>query len=421
MSKKLAIRAAILIVSMVLLFTGYQWFQSWSLDPENEAKVDTAGAIAALEMTGSDPKAVVFLADGTEKSAPALPEGRQDREISWGATGSHVFISSNREDDSFNIYRWNPISGAFDRRSQGTRSKAAPFFVLDGTVESQRRGLVTGGGAVSIFDPKMMTMEQILPPLEIGVDSSDDGGGMVGPMSGAYKSIGDSFKSARYIGGNKLIYTLMRREGGEVLVVSNLEPVQRPDGTMSPPPPMPILAGRKLAWDVAPNGAAVVAINDFQWPDPDQVPPDFVKNGEATTPFRHALMSLPSPTGGAGQQQGPIVVFPDSGQKAGDLSVSPDGSMVAVVIGVEKDENFVPQGLIVFPNMPGGGQQGVPISEGAISAPSWSPDGKELVYLKTSGGKRGIFRVSATGGVEKRVGKTDKDYRSPKFSPQAAS
>lgn len=420
MSKKLAIRAAILIVSMVILFTGYQWFQSWSLDPENEAKVDTSGAIAALEMVGSNSQAVAFLADGTEKVAPKLPEGKDDREISWGATGSHVFISSNREDEAFNIYRWNPVSGAFDRRTQGTRSKAAPFFLLDGTIESQRNGLVTGGGAVSIYDPKMMTMEQILPPLERGVDSSDEGGGMVGPMSGAYKNIGDSFKSARYVGGTKLIYTLMRREGGEVLVASRLEPVQRPDGTMSPPPPMPLLAGRKLAWDVAPNGAAVVAISDFQWPIADQVPPEFIKDGEPVAPFSHGLMSIPSPNE-AGGQQGPIVIFPDSGQRAGDLSVSPDGSRVAVVIGIDKDENFVPQGLIVFPNIPGGGQQGVPLTEGAISAPSWSPDGKELVYLKTSGGKRGIFRVSSTGGVEKRVGKTDKDYRSPKFSPQAAS
>lgn len=418
MSKKLAIRAALIAVSIVILFVGYQWFQTWSLDPENEAKADTSGAIAALELSGSSPSAVVFLADGTEKSSPSLPEGREDRELSWGATGSHVFISSNREDDSFNIYRWNPVSGAFARRTQGTRSKAAPFFIMDGTVESLRRGLVTGGGAVSIYDPKMMTLEQILPPLERGVDSSDEGGGMVGPMSGAFKNIGDSFKAARYVGGPKLIYTLMRREGGEVLVACSLEPVQRPDGTMSPPPPLPVFAGRKLAWDVAPNGSAVVAINDFQWPNPDQVPEEFIKNGEPVVPFRHGIMTMPIPNVPGGQQ-GPILIFPDSGQRAGDISISPDGSQVAVVIGTEENENFVAQGLFVFPNVPGGGQQGIPVSEGAISAPSWSPDGKELVYLKTLNGKRGIYRISATGGVEKRVGKSDKDYRSPKFSPQA--
>lgn len=417
MSKKIAIRAVLIIVSIVILFTGYQWFQSWSLDPENEAKVDTAGAIAALENDGSGLRAVAFMADGTEKQTPALPEGKEDRELAWGATGSHVFISSNREDDSFNIYRWNPVRGAFDRRTRGTRSKAAPFFILDGTSASQRNGLVTGGGAVSIYDPKMMTLEQILPPLERRTDASDEGGGMVGPMSGMYKAIGDSFKSARYAGGTKLIYTLMRREGGEVLVVNNLEPVQRADGAMAVPPPVPLLAGRRLAWDVGANGAAAVAINDFQWPDPDRVPEEFVKDGEATVPFANAIMSLPNPTDPNGQQ-GPIAIFSPDGQRAGEVSVSPDGSIVAAVIGIEKDENFVPQALVVMPNVPGGGQQVVPLTEGAISAPSWSPDGKELVYLKTIGGKRGIYRISATGGVEKRVGKAEKDYRSPKFSPQ---
>ncbi len=417
MSKKLAIRAALIAVSIVILFAGYQWFQTWSLDPENEAKADTSGVIAALEMSGSRPMAVVFLADGTEKSSPALPEDKEDREIAWGATGSHVFISSNRDDESFNIYRWNPINGSFARRTQGTRSKAAPFFTMDGTVDSLRRGLVTGGGAVSIYDPKMMTLEQILPPLERGTDTSDEGGGMVGPMSGAFKSLGDSFKAARFVGGPKLIYTLMRREGGEVLVACSLEPVQRPDGIMAPPPPLPIFAGRKLAWDVAPNGAAVVVINDFQWPNPDQVPEEFLKDGEPMPPFANGIMSLPSPTTPGGQQ-GPIVIFPDSGQKAGDIAISPDGSQVAVVIGVDKDGGFEPQGLFVFPNAPGGGQQGAGITEGAVSAPSWSPDGRELVYLKTINGKRGIYRINSSGGVEKRVGKADKDYRSPKFSPQ---
>lgn len=419
MSKKLAIRAAVIAVSIIILFAGYQWFQTWSLDPENEVKVNTVGMIAALEVTDKGMQAVAFTPDGVEKMSPALPAGKEDRELNWGATGSHIFVSSNREEDTFNIYRWNPVGGAFDRRTRGSRSKAAPFFLMDGTVDSLRSGLVTGGGAVSVYDPKMMTLEQILPPLERGVDVSDEGGGMVGPMSGIYKNLGDSFRAARYVGDRQTIYTLMRREGGEVLVASSLKPVPRPDGTQGPPNPIALMAGRKLSWDVASNGAAVVSVNEFQWPDPDNVPADFIKNGEPTAPFTHALMSLAIP-GQPSASQGPIAIFPPNGQRASDLAISPDGTKVAVVIGVEKDESFVPQMLVVFPNKANGGAEAIPLSEGAVSSPSWSPDGKEIVFLKNTSGKRGIYKITATGGVEMRVGSSDKDYRSPRFSPQKA-
>lgn len=419
MSKKLAIRAAVIAVSIIVLFAGYQWFQTWSLDPENEAKANTVGMIAALEVTDKGLQAVAFSSDGVEKMSPALPVGKEDRELTWGATGSHVFVSSNREEDTYNIYRWNPVAGAFDRRTRGSRSKAAPFFLMDGTIESLRSGLVTGGGAVSVYDPKMMTLEQILPPLERGTDVSDEGGGMVGPMSGIYKNLGDSFRAARYVGDRQTIYTLMRREGGEVLVVSSLKPVPRPDGTQGPPNPIPLLAGRKLSWDVAENGAAVVSVNEFQWPDPDHVPEDFIKNGEPVAPFTHALMSLAVPSQ-PGSTQGPIAIFPPKGQRAGDLAISPDGTRVAVVIGVEKDDTFVPQMLVVFPNKANGGREAIPLSEGAVSSPSWSPDSKEIVFLKNTGGKRGIYKITASGGVEMRVGSPDKDYRSPRFSPQKA-
>lgn len=419
MSKKLAIRAAVIAVSIIVLFVGYQWFQTWSLDPENEAKTNTVGMIAALEVTDKGLQAVAFNADGSEKAAPGLPAGKEDRELAWGATGSHVFISSNRDEETYNIYRWNPVTGAFDRRTRGSRSKAAPFFYLDGSVDSLRKGLVTGGGAVSVFDPKMMTLEQILPPLERGTDVSDEGGGMVGPMSGIYKNLGDSFRSARYAGDTQTIYSLMRREGGEVLVLSSLKPMPRPDGTQGPPNPIPVLAGRKLSWDVAQNGSAVVSINDFQWPDPDNVPADFIKNGEPVMPFANALMSLGVP-GRADGAAGPIAIFPPNGERAGDISISPDGSKVAAVIGVEKDGAFVPRLLVVFPNKANGGSEAIPLSEGAVSSPYWSPDSKEIVFLKNTGGKRGIFKILASGGVEMRVGSSDKDYRSPKFSPQMA-
>lgn len=419
MSKKRAVTAALIALAIVALFAGYQWFSTWSLDPENEAMSDTTGMIAALEVTEKGMQAVAFTPDGTEVKAPAPPEGKEDREISWGATGSHVFVSSNREDDAFNIYRWNPVKGSFDRRTRGSRSKAAPHFRMDGTIDSLRKGLVAGGGAVSVYDPKMMTLEQILPPLERGSDTSDEGGGMVGGMSGIYKKLGDSFKSSRYAGDDQTIYSLMRREGGEALILSSMKPVQRADGTEAPPPPRPVLAGRRLAWDVTADGSAVVSINDFQWADPENVPDEFKKNGEPVPPFAHALMSLASP-GAPTNPQGPIAVFPPKGPRAGDIALSPDGTKVAVVIGEDDPDGvFVPKGLMVFPNKPGGGNEAIPLTEGAISSPSWSADSTEVVFLKNTGGRRGIFKISATGtGVEMRVGSSDKDYRSPKFSPQ---
>jgi hypothetical protein len=415
MNQKVTTRIVGGLVAVVILASVWIWFENWSKDPENEAKANTQGMIAALELIDRGGRAVVFTPEGEKKSAPA-PEGTaEDRELSWGATGAHVFLSSNRGGSAFNIYRWNPATGSFSRRSRGSRSQGAPWFVPDGSVDSLRSGLMVAGGAVQVLDPKLILQRQLLPPLNVGADSQGEEGRM-GPMDGIYKDIGESFRDARWGPNKGFIYSVMRREGGEVLVVSP----QTPDpvkGTL--PPPVPVLAGRRVQIDADATGKLVILIQEFQWPKPEEVPEEFIKDGKVTTPYKDALFVI-TPDG-KGEESGmqPIAIFPEAqGIFGSEVALSPDGTQVAVVLKRRKGEDVEPMGLFSFPAVPGGVDKGGGgLLQGPVSSPSWSPDGKKIVYLKLTGGKNAIYTYDIEGVTEKRISEPDKSYRSPRFSP----
>lgn len=417
MSKKIYTRFIALVVAILGLYMGYTWFESWSRDPENESKVSTQGMIAALQLTERGSRAVVFTTDGRRIDSPPLREDQEDRDISWGPTGAHVFISSNREQEAFNIYRWNPVNNSFSRRSRGSRSQSAPRFMNDGTLVSLSKGLMIAGGAVQELNPKVLSQEQILPPLTIQTDQAE-GGGAVSAMSGAFGQIGDSIREAYWVkqdskGTPGVIYTIMRREGGEVLVVNEITRNEKGEFAAKP---QPVMAGRRIILRVAPNGRAAVGILGFQWPDPNAVPEDFrLPDGEFKTPWANGILMLPAP--GEQTEQGPVGIFP-ADQGFTDIAISPDGNLLAVVIAAFKGDQATPEGLFVVPNQPGGINERRGIVPGSASSPSFGPDGDSLVYLRTENGRRVIYLFNAAAGQNSRISEPDKDYRLPLLSPQ---
>lgn len=415
MNQQVSQRIAFGALAIAALVGGWLWFQEWSKDPENEAKAQTAGMVAAIEvLPDGGSQTVVYKSDGTRVATPNPEKGREDREINWGATGAHVFISSNREENAYNIYRWNPATGSFAKRSYGSRSQGAPWFVQDGTVESLRTGLFVAGGTVNQLDPKVMKQNQILPPLAMMTDQ-EDGGGAVSPMSGAFKDLGNSFKDAKWGPKKEVVYSVMRRDEGEVLVVTVLTP--GPNG--QPIPPTPVIAGRRIGLDVAPNGAGVVTVEEFQWPNPAEVPEEFIKNGRVTTPYRNAIFLLKAPDeSGGGGGFAPMLIFPPTDPVfPAEASISPDGKQVAVVLNQRKGDNVSPVGLILFPAEEGAGNKGQPLVQGSVASPSWAPNNSQIVYLKIEGGERSIRLFNLRTGTDARISEAGRSYRTPKMSP----
>ncbi|MCG9895193.1 MAG: hypothetical protein MH204_06935 [Fimbriimonadaceae bacterium] len=404
MKDKFTRRTILGIAAIVLLFLGWQWFDRWSQDPENESQVNTAGFIAALDE--SSKTAAVFDSNGNEVKPPAAPAGREDREVSWGPTGAHVFISSNRETEGFNVHRWNPVNGSLRARSQGSRNQSAPSFYPDGSVESLREGLVVGGGTVQVFDPKKVRLQQILPPLDKGRATGDEGGGMVGSMSGAFAEIGSSFKEAEWGPEKKAIFAVMRRERGEVLVLNALEA----DAQGRTPPPIPLAAADRILLDSQPGGM-LAGVVGFQWPDPAAIPEQFLKDGVPQKPYENSVLFMPS----LDAPPQTLPPFPD-GQFAAELALSPDGTRAAFVLARKVDDTVEKLGLLIVSL--DGSAPPVPIDRGVISQPSFSPDGLRVVYIKADGEDRAIFTSSASSSSPRRVSPSGRSFRSPVFSPQ---
>ena len=104
------------------------------------------------------------------------------------------------------------------------------------------------------------------------------------------------------------------------------------------------------------------------------------------------------------------VVARDSGERRrltspppganGDLSpaVSPDGETVAY-------RHFESGGVseIYIVPVAGGEPRRMTFSDAVKSSPSWTPDGRDILYLAEIGGNLGLWRMPATGGTPQRI------------------
>lgn len=409
MNNKIAVRAAIGIAAILVLFLGYKWFQSWSIDPQLTEKVNTKDFIAAIEQTKNGGRLVTFSPDGKKTEITEGKEGYDDRELSWSPLGNHVYFSSNREDRAYNIYRWNPQTNAIEKKSKGSRSQGAPKFPTDDQPEAVRAGLIITGGMVFEFDPRMQTLKQTVPPLsKDSAASEDQESGRVEMLSGIYEKLGTAFRQAQWGPNREVVYATMRRDGGEVFVRNPL--VSDPSGR--PPMPAPIFAGDRVEFDTGGNGSCVAAIRGFQFVDPSNVPEEFLKDGKAVPPYRNAVMLIPE----SGQ---PAMIFtnPDDKVAFSQPKLSNDGKNCAMVVGKIENGDLIPEGLIVFPAEPTGASKVLKLVDGNISSLSWSADGNNIAFLLSEEGHRVIYTIGKDGRGLRRVSEPGKDYRTPLFSP----
>lgn len=415
MHPRLAKRILIGLFAIAALVLGYQYLRQLGEDPDF-GTANTSEAIAAIELLDDGSRAVLFDAQGNKVPSPGYQAPAADREVVWRPDGNRLFVVSNREGKGFQIFRWNPGAESIELRSVGTRNVAGLWFPPEATQDSTVSGLVTAGGFVLEYAPREATLRQILPPTS-GEGARGEDGGVVGQFDSVYQGIGQSFRLAKWTQDREWIVATMRREqGGEVLVAQQMTPVQNPQtGVSAVPPPAVLAAGERIDFDVAATGAVVYSVQSFRFPDPQRVPPEFIKDGKVVPPYRHALVTLQ-----LGQPEAPPKILfagTNNEQVTANPRFSPNGADVLVEAGTfDPSAGFQSVRLIVLSTA--GEGQVTPLAIGAREA-SWHPGGQKVVYVRSEGGRRLIFTANRDGTGEQRVLGASGNYRFPTFSPQS--
>ena len=421
MQKQIATRMIIGLLVIAAMVLGFQKFKDFAQDPDI-GTFESAGFIAAIEQTSTGNRAMMFDTNGNRIDAPEPKAGAKaspkfdDREISWSPDGQRLFISSTRESNAFNVYRWNPARKVVERRSLGTRSQGAPYFTPSDDKLAAQLGLMIAGGTVQELDAKMGTTAQIAPPLSGPVTGDpNEGAGSVSAIEAMYHKFGDSFQFARYGGARDRIFAIMRNDEGEVAMCQAFGV----DADKNMLPPTEIMRGRRVTMDVTPDGRAVISVQGYDFPPDAPVPPEFIKDGKTVKPFYNGVFLVTMDDLGKPNMV-PIVLIPkDQNLAFQEVVISPDGKSLAAVVGsFDKNVDFQPGGLVVMPFEPGGGTKGQKLMEGPVSQPCWAPDSTKVGFIYSHDGYSDIVVVDPTKPDAVTKVTENKKFMSPKFSPQ---
>jgi hypothetical protein len=411
--QKLVVRTLIFVLALGALMYGIRWYRDNRQDMSAGETADTAGWICAVQYNDDGQEVVAIKPDLTIQHVSGWHAGATDRDAVWEPAGNFLFFVSDRLQNTFHVFRWNPTKTEALQRTIGARGRSNPSFPLHGDPNSQDM-LLTSGGNVMNFDPIQQQQTQVLPPTpkEITTKEGDEGGGAQSQFSAMYSSIGDSFRIARYCGGDDCIAAIMKRDDGEILIIQNLA---QKNGQFDPP--TPIAAGEHIDMDINPkNGHVLFAVMGFQFPGPP--PPEMIKNGKAIKPFRHYIADFDPKLMG----QIIIAASPDDKAAFSSVAVRPDGQSFVAVAGPYQDMNVVHRVLLSGPIKANAGSELKAIMQGEIFEPSWNPAGDKLAYAKRdTDGKRSIFTAHADGSSERNNSGGKGNFGFPKFSPQAVT
>ena len=422
-NQKLVVRTLLGLVTLAILLFAYNWFKGLGDNFDDLGKANTAGMIAAIQFQADGQQTVAVSADGKVAENTGYSAGTTDRDLAWDPEGNRLYFVSDRLTEegqkavrSFNIFRWNPVTNSEpSQRTIGTRGRSNPYFDVESGAEAKPTALITSGGFVQEFNPKDRSTRQVLPPLgrEVAASSnSDDAGGSDSQFTALYGGIGTSFRVAKWMKNRTYIAAVMRRDEGETLLVQNM---QEKDGKFEPP--AVVAAGSHIDITVSPkDGVLVYDIQDFQWPDPRNIPEAFRKGGKITRPVAH-MVGIVDPVAKGPSE--PVVASSEDNACFGSVSASPDGTRIALVLGPFTNGSLDPKALFVFPLKSGAQAAGARMVVGAVYEPSWSPDGKQLTYVKRDAdGKRSIYVINADGSGERSITGGKGDFGYPIFSPQ---
>lgn len=412
MNQRVLLRFAIGLMLLAGVVLGFQWLRNLGYDPD-VLPGDSKDMIAALELTDDGSRTVTI--DPSQKVTVIGPEGpSRDRPPLWRPDGQRLFFASDREDSVYHIFRYRPGQPDAERRTLGRRSRSTPTWGFSDDTKANETALILSSGVVLEFNPKTGSTVQLLPPPSGGAVVGEEQGN-VDQFTGLYRQLGTSFTKALWTRDRSTIVATMAREGGEVLVVQEMT-MRTANGRTSLPPPMPIMGGASIDFDVTSDGRVAVLVRDFQWLDNAAIPEEFIENGRAKVPWRNAIFSFNT----ADPEAPPsfLAATQNPSEDARSVRISPNGQEAMLVTGRNENDQFEPLALIKteFPFQPGAPT--TPIVQGEVFEPSWRPDGQRILYIRREDGDRAIFSNNGTGTDEARMSPKGRNFSWPVFSPQ---
>lgn len=409
-SQRMLLRFAIGLFIVAALFFGYRWWKDYSQDPDLPRENDTKNLISAMELLDEGSRAVVIDENGEVIASPDYTDGKNDQTPVWQPDGNRLFFVSDREEGSYNVFRWNLASKKVMRRSVGTRSVGWPVhFAPNSAPGANESMLVTSGGVVLEFFPRDSRTAQVLPPVQKERGGGEEGA--AGQFEQTYQQLGTSFRMARWSRDKKYIAAVMRREDeSEILIIQD---------TAGANPPQVIISGKRIEVDADPaHEAFVFLVNGFRFHNPEQIPPESIKDGKVVVPFTSVIGKVdPDDL----KTLAPILSSNDEKIGFQHIRVSPDGNQVAAIAGkLDANMNFEPSELFVVPAQTGGAKDLKRLIGGRLFEPAWHPNSQKLVFtMYDENNKRSIFTINTDGSGLANVTGGKGEFKDPAFSPQS--
>lgn len=412
-TKKLAIRLVIGLFSLAVIFAVYNWMRA-NRDLGDISIANTADWILALEQKEEGAQAVIFRKDGSILPSPGYTPGKTDRDAVWRPDGAAVFMSSDRETEDFNVYRWNLQHNVIERRGMASRSQLGLSYGDPSLGATNDALLIVSGGFVLSMNPKEATTRQVLPPVgrEVVTTAGDEGAGAASQFDAYYKRLGSSFREARWGKNKEWVFAVMRGDEGETLIAQQMN---------SNKPPVVLGLGEHIDFDVNPKtGSVVYAIQGYRVPVPENPTKEDIAKIKELTRMRHRLIEVKPWETDPNEAMVPLALSASDRVSFAKPKVCPDGNSVLVSVGKYLgDGNLQLEGLLSLPLAPNGIAAATMLLKGEVSDYSWSPNGKKFAFIrKSQGGARTIFVMDKDGGETKQVSDGKRSYSRPLFSPQ---
>ena len=148
-------------VALIAIIYGFIYFQS--LKGDIQLPSDTKSLIAAIKEDDQGSHVVAMTQDGTLTESGGLTPGKSDRDITWDPQGNRLFFVSDRKDDSFHIFRWDPARNNIpEQRSIDRAGRSNLSFDVQDPNSGEISALITVRGTVQEFFPQTGKSIQLL-------------------------------------------------------------------------------------------------------------------------------------------------------------------------------------------------------------------------------------------------------------------